>query len=188
MSRQINDSELNWVSAMRASLPTSLSDLLLDPGSMTVRLRALCDDDFSVQLLSHDWQSVSAAEYQLLDIDTRVLLREVILSGTQQPWMFARVVIPEEVVTAFGDELLQLGTRPLGEVLFQQQNIARTEFEIAQVPTDHALVSHLDTSIFEDHVLLWARRSMLQLAAGDIFLTEVALPALTKRVEMAAGV
>lgn len=113
----------------------SLSDLecacLFLSSSLTVALRRL--GELSVQLISERWtQALYPREQQLLCQDEAYWVREIYLQVNCENVIFARSVIPRALCQDVG-VLTQMGTRPLGEFLFQNQ-IRRSAFEWARTP------------------------------------------------------
>ena len=63
----------------------------------------------------------------ILDFKGDSIIREVELLGNSQVMVFARSVIP---ITNDTEDLLMIGSRPLGEVLFNDSTIARGPLQI----------------------------------------------------------
>ncbi len=145
---------------------------LLDKGSLTARLKALSGGDFKVEVVSQGWQLPNLSEARALNIDPRlrVLVREVRLIGYGQVWVHARSLIPATTLTGRHRKLAHLGSRPLGEVLFKDVSMRRSEIETARVP--------LAVTDGPEHHLAWARRSVFRLDHKPLLVCEVFLPTL----------
>ena len=98
-------------------------------------------------------------EYQLLGSTQNhgVIVREVELLGNQKPVVNARSLIP---LTDDTRDILSIGSRPLGEILFDDPDIKR---------------GHLEVGSFENS---WARRSTFTIGKTNLLVTEIFLEAL----------
>ncbi|TNG91684.1 chorismate lyase [Pasteurellaceae bacterium USgator11] len=106
--------------ALIAPLTPAEQEWLLCSDSLTAKLKAQCQQ-FEVELLSQNWQQdLAKSESAVLPADQSYLIREVFLHGDRQRWVFARTVIPQQLCRQF-PQLMQLGAKPLGEFLFEQQ-------------------------------------------------------------------
>ncbi|WP_226703399.1 chorismate--pyruvate lyase family protein [Microbulbifer elongatus] len=108
--------------------PERLLPWLLHPGSLTAALKHLSNGEFSVQILSQGWQQPHLEERRALNLKerTRALVREVLLYGSDEnPWVYARSVLPERTLAGKSRYLRTLDNRPLGELLFSQPDIRR---------------------------------------------------------------
>ncbi|MGV6988570.1 chorismate--pyruvate lyase family protein [Testudinibacter sp. P80/BLE/0925] len=109
------------------ALSATEQEWLLCAESLTAKLKRHCKL-FQVELLHQGWQNeLFSNESAVLAKNQRYWLREVFLYGDQQPWLFARTVIPEQLCIQF-PPLLALGDKPLGEFLFEQKFV-RGELE-----------------------------------------------------------
>lgn len=164
--------------AARVRLPPCARSWLLSTGSLTTRLRSLGARDFRVSVLLEAWRRPARLEAAALRMPlARVAwIREVLLLSGDNPWVFARTVIPVPSLAGSRRRLRRLGSRPLGNVFQQRCRVRRGPLEVARIaPTD---------SIYrraEPHVVpgRWARRSMLYIQERPILVTEVFLPGLT---------
>lgn len=153
-------------------------DWLLDQGSLTRRLTALSADQFQVQVVQEGWQSLRPDESTALGLpeSSRGWVREVLLCGQHEPWVFARSVAGEQALKHSGLDLQRLGERPLGELLFCSPGFQRGPLELCFYPQDWLPLA-------QRHSGLWARRSCFQQAALGILVAEVFLPALWQQLE-----
>ncbi|WP_295802587.1 chorismate lyase [uncultured Microbulbifer sp.] len=107
--------------------PEKLLPWLLHPGSLTAALKHLSNGEFSVQILHQGWQQPRLEERRALNLRerSRALIREVLLYGNGQPWVYARSVLPERTLAGKSRYLRSLDNRPLGELLFSQPDTRR---------------------------------------------------------------
>lgn len=150
--------------------PRALRPWLLDRGSLTERLIAVSDGQFRVEVLQQRWGVAHRDEARLLGLKARqaALIREVILYGKQQPWVYARSILPATSLERSLRHLKQLGNKPLGAVLFSDPHMQRSDIEIAQLAA-----SQLP---FADKPA-WGRRSIFFLHQKPLLVSEVFLPA-----------
>ena len=147
--------------------------------SMTARLQSCCQNQLTVNVLSHQWQLPRRDDCHYLNLpgNEYVVVREVVLSCADTPYIYARTIIPENTVNNVGDALLALGDRPLGEVLFADPNLTRSELELAELSVENTEFQAAVNSTQVNADTLWARRSIFYLAGkGSLGLTEVFLP------------
>lgn len=174
---------MRWYPSSRlflADIPASLSAWLLDPGSLTQRLRRVCTGRFRVQVLNQSWQRPSQDEARVLKLrwDTRTWIREVQLLCDDQPWVFARTLIPPSTLRGRGRRLTTLGTRPLGAVLFADPRVQRGPVEIARITTGQPLHRRAFPHTIEPPNVIWGRRSVFRINGDPLLVSEIFLPGL----------
>ena len=145
---------------LRAQLPETLRPWLFAEGSLTQRLIALSGDRFRVQVLAQCWQRPAPAEAHLLGQPptARALIREVILFGGDQPWVYARSILPASTLTGDLRRLRKLQNSSLGALLFTYPDLHRQPFELACSNG------------------LWGRRSRFELGRRALIVSEFFLP------------
>lgn len=160
-----------------AKLPAEFRDALLGRGSLTRRLKRQHNNDFFVQVLRQQWGLPTFTEQTFLKIGKqgRASIREVLLYGSGAPVVFARSVLPESSLVGKNRELLGLGTRPLGEYIFNQPGLTRGPIEIARIPA-RQFNRYLDFDYHDEPA--WGRRSLFYLNDKPISVCEVFLPKL----------
>ncbi len=148
---------------------------------MTKRLKQLSGNQFSVTVLNHSWQQPQQSEQEILSLEKSWGIgREVVLNGINQSWIYARSFFPESVVKAYGEELLELGQRPLGEILFNNPEVTRSDFSIASLLPEHLEYQVAANALKQAPQFFWARRSQFTLPGGVIVLMEVFSPLLER--------
>lgn len=155
--------------------PKTLLPWLDDSGSLTARLIALSKSDFHVQVVQQQLGIPSRDEQQALHMPrpALALIREVILFGHHQPWVFARSVLPLSSLTHTLRHLRKQRNRPLGAFLFSQPQLERSAIAVAAFSVDDGYVPHALVS----QTPLWGRRSVFSLDAKPLLVSEVFLPA-----------
>ena len=156
-------------------------------GSLTAALKQLSNGRFHVKILRQYWGQAHPGESRALRLDPRALclIREVILFGNHQPWVFARSILPEQTLTGSLRCLRGLDERPLGEILFANRRIQRGALEAARILPPHSHLSGVATwlSTAADPVdlsnadaPLWGRRSVFALGRRRLLVAEWFLP------------
>lgn len=153
---------------------TRLQNWLLDSGSLTAKLIKLSNGEFSVQVLRQVHARASRSEALALGIGfhERCVIREVILRGNNQPWVFARSVLPLSSLTGSLRHLRKRGNRSLGAFLFSQPQLKRSPIALALISSHHA---YLPKSLVGD-AQVWGRRSIFSIGDKPLLVSEVFLP------------
>ena len=170
--------EAHWQSYRRLpayAVPARWRHWLLDRGSLTQRLIAASNSQFRVRILAQGITKPRRTEAKALGIPHQQLavVREVILYGNDQPWVYARSVLPLSSLTGRLTRLRKLDERPLGALLFADPSMRRGKLELASVqPSKVALP--LELGIFD--TALWGRRSVFYVAEKPLLVSEIFLP------------
>jgi chorismate--pyruvate lyase len=153
----------------------TLKSWLLHSGSLPERLQTHCRN-FTVGVLTQRQQLATAEEYQQLDMQleeqsqSNWQVREVILYGDNQPWVFARSVIPQ---TLCEQDFAHLGNRPLGHLIFNDDRFKRMPFQfICLQPAK----TWLRANNLPEAQQLWARRSVFRYQHLSMMIAETFLP------------
>jgi len=166
---------LNWANAEDMHPCPSAAQLawLLDPGSLTRRLTDLADGDFAVQVRHEHWQPLREDECAALGVAQhhQGWIREVILTGHNVPWVFARSAAAQRTLPGGALDLGAVGNRALGELLFCAPGFPRSALELCPYPPEYLPPELRETS-------LWTRRSCFGQDHARVLVAEVCLPAL----------
>lgn len=173
--------ELIWHYPPDQPLPgcTSLEwEWLNSVDSLTARLRRISDNSTRMELLSATWQKPYVEEQKLLenaDSHGETWVREIIHWHRQQAWVWARVIIPAQTlhITQLDGNMAQ----PIGDILFQDPHLKRTELTLASLPGDHPYQRRAAPYSAEPEQSFWARRSFLWFHHQPLLAIEVFLPA-----------
>lgn len=154
-----------------------LRNWLLNTGSLTERLQSQCLR-FEVEVLSQSVSDISQDEShylfgQFAEQAQSTQVREVFLKGNGQQWVFARSLLPCAFLQKEMAELTQLGTQPLGKIIFNDDRFKRLGFQIVECPTGGPMQSSL--AIAAD-ISLWGRRSLFRFKQHHIMVAEIFLP------------
>jgi len=139
-------------------VPKHVCNWLLDGQSLTAKLRDKYKD-FKVNVLSQEQNNPYDCELKLLKVSSNqvFIVREVELIGSQIPVVIARSLIP---LTEDTKDILKIGAKPLGEILFNDPEIKR---------------GHLEVGSFHN---LWARRSIFTIGKTKLLVSEIFLEPL----------
>lgn len=168
--------DVNWVSAKHAPTNLRLNDWLLDPSSLTARLKKQCQS-FQVFLLGQQiepCQEHEANDY--INTGEQVLIREVILYCDNKPHVFARSLLPLNSLTGEQQSLANLGEQPLGQVLFNNPKLHREIVQVAEIQPSqriHELGAMIALNVEHN---LWGRRSLFFIENKPLMVAEVFLP------------
>ncbi|MPY25709.1 chorismate lyase [Shewanella psychropiezotolerans] len=172
---------IQWFSPEQISeLPDSpLSEWLLSSGSLTQKLRSHCTK-FEVKILGEGTITPFNGEFPT---QRQAWVREVLLCLDGVAWIFARTLIPANLLDKKETEFLTLGTRPLGELLFSSDNFTPGKIEIAHFTPCHRL-AQLTESIKQPVTQeLWGRRRYFSYDDEQLIVSETFLPAARKIIE-----
>ena len=173
--------EPNWLPAWRgrqSNIPSTARSWLYEPASLTQRLRNTCGHAFQVRLLQQCWTKPFQGEAKTLRIRNgqQALIREVLLRCDRQPLILARTIIPHRTLRGAHRRLSNLGTRPLGEVIFSYPGLQRLRLEVAHVTkSDWNAESMADLA---PNSGVWGRRTVYSLSGRTLLVCEFFLPAV----------
>jgi chorismate--pyruvate lyase len=166
----------HWQNSDSCALPEHLQSWLLDPDSLTARLKTHCHQ-FRVELLGQKIEHCQADEaVAAIPVGEKVLVREVLLYCDDQPQVFARSLLPVSSLTGTEQALANLGTKSLGQVLFNNPSLERKVIEVATFGLTSSvgkLARNLQLTMTQT---LWGRRSIFMLDNKPLMVAEVFLP------------
>ena len=157
------------------AIPRDLANWLLEPSSLTQRLKSTFEAPFSVSLIEQAWSRPLLNDARCLNhaADQYALTREVFLNIGDATAVFARSTLPKEVAFKL-QGLTRLGNKPLGEIIFSYPDLQRVKLEFAKVP-----VSHLSSMLQKKLTgcsYIWGRRNSYQIQGGIFLVSEFFLP------------
>lgn len=140
-------------------------DWLLDPGSLTSRLRHLSKGDFQVEVLEENWAQPDQGQLDMFNLpEEEIWSRRVLLRGFRQPWVVAHTSIPKSSMDSPLKKVLDLNEKPLGELLFIEKDMSRGPIYICKTKTG------------------WGRRSKFFLYQQPLVVAEYFLESFIKTV------
>jgi len=177
----------HWFDHANALQPApALRAWLTDPGSMTFKLRARCNE-LRVLRLRQRPSNAQADEAGFVGLATPrqpVEERDVILYCDGEPVIFGHTVTPLASASAW-PFFRRLGVRPLGASLFSDPLVTRAPLQYARLHANHPLVRRIGAvidlhSMLPPQLPLYARRSLFRRHGSVMLVTDVFLPALSK--------
>ena len=158
-------------------VPSDLSSWLFDDSSLTARMIALCGEKFNVRLISQQWKKIEHEDASAMALKNThsALVRQVLLCNGEQPLVYAKTIIPATTIQGSQRRYANMGSRPLGAMLFSDRTMQREEVQVAQLPLQHKAYSY--TAIDE---VMWGRRSVFRVAGKPILVGEYFLPELLR--------
>ena len=173
---------IQWFSPERADSiqNAQLKDWLLATGSLTLKLKNLCND-FEVKVLGEQLTSPLATDTM---IEETVWMREVLLCLDGTPWVFARTLVPQSLLDFKSQTFTQLGNKPLGELLYTSPEIIPGKIELAKFDTCSRLAK-LATSLKQEiSDPLWGRRRHFSIDTRHLTVSEIFLPAAVAHMKL----
>ena len=155
---------------------------LLDNGSLTRRLRAVCNEPFRVKIVAQGWVPplINEAHHLNIALHRRIFRREVVLLCGERPMVYARTVIPARTLKGRLSRLAKLGEKPLGEILFNDPHIQRRDLEIARLQPGELLFENarrlLPDAQKKPIDAIWGRRSTFAYHDKRLLVSEIFLP------------
>lgn len=159
--------------------PDAVRSWLFDASSLTARLIRYSSGDFHVELLSQEIRRPTLDEAQVLNIDCGryALIRQVHLCCGDKAVVYARTVIPLSTLTGAQRSYGNLGTRPLGAMLFADRSMRREEVMVTQLHSENALYEKTGAQ----GKPVWGRRSVFKVSGKPLLVSEYYLPTLFSR-------
>ena len=150
---------------------------LHDHGSLTLRIQQHCTD-FSVRNICSHLAPAAHDETSLLGLplQQKIYTREVFLYADGTPVVFAHSVVGAQYLRGAWHTLQNLGSRPLGALLFAHPLVVRAPLRYKALKPHHALYRRVAAMLDVAHERLWARRSLFSLHNTPLLVTEVFLP------------
>jgi chorismate--pyruvate lyase len=158
-------------------LSVPLRSLLLDPGSLTRRLKALSKVQFKVAVASERWDAMTGAEARRLGMrpGQRAWIREVTLHCDGHAVVYARSIIPASTYRACYARLGRLGTRPLGELLFRDRASRRADMTVFRLRPGSALYERARRFGGVPAPAYWGRQSVFRFRGRPLLVSEIFL-------------
>ena len=171
--------EPRWTARLdecRPAASPAVAAWLLETGLLTERLRACCDGEPGLSV-------VTLAEAPIADSDAAVLqaagltafVREIELTCDGRPWVFAQTLIPQSTLIR-QRWLSTLGGAALGERLAAVPGLERGPLEFTRLVAGDRLYHRALRERADQPASLWARRSWFAIAGDRLLVQEVFLP------------
>ena len=154
-------------------LPHGVRHWLLDRGSLTAHLLCTSGGQLQVRKLSQGIGRPLLSESRFLGIPQgeRALIREVTLHCLDEPWVYARSVIPVSSLKGPLRRLRHLGNQSLGALIFKEPSMRRGAFQVSLMSGDSAYI-HPDCRQSGE---AWGRRSYFRIHNQPLLVSEVFL-------------
>ena len=168
----------HWQNPIADNIPKYLLNWLVEPSSLTARLKRHCSQ-FRVEVLGQQIELCQSHEANdVIKVNEQVLVREVLLYCDDVPQVFARSLLPLSTLTDDEQQLAELGNQPLGQVLFNNPSLVRKNLTIAtfdQSSSVGQLVKSLSIDV-DDQFIMWGRSSLFFVHQKPLMVAEVFLP------------
>ncbi|PID48456.1 MAG: hypothetical protein CR991_11730 [Proteobacteria bacterium] len=173
----------DWKPLTSSSLLTAWqAQWLQDQGSLTQKIRQVCQHDLQVKVLIHQFIAAPAFTEKELHIEAghALLHREVLLCDGETPLVFACSLLPEVALHGSYEALRELGNRPLGHWIFSEPILQRANMHYASLPITNRLFQNL-RHVMELSGSLCGRKTLFTGADKPFLVSEFFLPELQKR-------
>jgi chorismate--pyruvate lyase len=162
--------------------PREWQPWLSDTGSLTQKIEKAIGRKLEVQVLRDCPQSLNSDESRYFHFKIRrCRVREVLLCSNSIPLVMAHSVIPTFSSSGSNHQILRLGTKPLGAVLFRKtrkHSKAKPPRDIARLDKASELWKRCSKHSTALSSPLWARRTLYRLKGHPILVNEIFLPTL----------
>lgn len=154
-------------------------DWLTKPYVLSHALRK-ASADLNLEFISQEPDIIFPDEASRLNLpaEKQTLVRKIFLQSGQNPYVFARTIIPPQTYAALQAEIESVGDNFIGEYLIYNRNgIKRDPFEFAYMTPSMNMMQERQSFIpFSDiNNTLWARRSCFWIKQLPLLITELFL-------------
>jgi chorismate--pyruvate lyase len=162
--------------------PLQWQSWLSDTGSLTQKIERAIGQKLEVVVLRDCRQNLNSDESRYFHFKIkRCRIREVLLCANGMPLVMANSIIPGISSSGTNHEVLRLGKKPLGAVLFAKTRMRSKKKplrEIARLDKRNILWKKCFQQYQNLPAVSWARRTLYQLKGRPLLVSEVFLPAL----------
>ncbi len=164
------------------TIPPALLSWLTYQSSLTERLKAIAGDA-RLDILGQRWESPDVFDEQVLQLDShRVLHREILTWAWDEPYWYARTIIPSTTYDVDPLFFGRLKTESLGHLIFNENRIKRDDLEHYTIDKEAIEYQWLTPVMYAQTETLWVRKSQFRLDSVPFFLIEILLPALMRAI------
>ncbi|BDX21118.1 putative chorismate pyruvate-lyase [Polynucleobacter sp. TUM22923] len=162
--------------------PRKWQSWLSDTGSLTQKIESVIGQKLEVVVLRDCRQNLNSDESRYFHLKIqRCRVREVLLCANNIPLVIARSIIPSSSSSGSNHQVLRLGRKPLGAVLFAKSRAhskAKPMREIARLDQHSALWKTCLQRYESLPSVVWGRRTLYHLKGKPLLVSEVFFPAL----------
>ena len=124
----------SWITSKEfhnESIDTHVKSWLTETGPITNRIKS--NGTFKLELIKDEVGTVKRTDANFLGEDLgEIKIREVLLLSNNKPKVFARSLIPNRTIEKGLSELGELGSKPLGDILFEKEIFKKIETVFAK--------------------------------------------------------
>lgn len=152
-------------------------------GSLTKKLRRLnqlLTGAMNHRIYQEAWGAMYHDESEYLGLlpTEPVRVRETDWSHQESLWVMTRCIIPAHTINSKTQVLAHIGERSLGDLLFKDPELQRSEFEFKLLTLKDPYLQRLAANAAGGDVRYWARRSLFYYFEQPLLVMEVFLPTL----------
>ena len=104
------------------------------------------------------------------------LVRQVLLCCGDKPLVYARTVIPATTIKGAQRRFANMGSRPLGAMLFADRTMRREAVQVSLLAESHDANRYVKAD-----AAVWGRRSVFRVSGKPILVSEYFLPELLEQ-------
>ena len=166
--------------SLKSKISPALAEWVLEPNSMTAKLRDAGGSSFRVNVIHHDWSIPRPTELNTLNLPAHsaAIVREIELICHNQTYIFARSVYPAKSMLGKNYILRHLGERPVGDIMYADPRLTRINVELAQLRPGHVDYNHAALILKNPPKSLWARRAVFIVNRHPLLISEIFLPTI----------
>ena len=174
--------KLNWEnkqSIIHQDIDETIQSYLFQDGSLTRYLQQQCKGIFQIELKSEAWHTPMPDEATILGLNNNedAFIRESWLKSDNIKLVYARTIIPRKTLIGETEVLANLGTKPLGEILFADESTYRAKTHYAKIPTECDLYTLITDNISNNNDEgIWGRQSLFYIQDKPLLISEIFLP------------
>lgn len=173
-----NQEPLWYVSRLcsRHKFSVNVQSWIYESGSITQRLRRIYGENVAVKVLFQKRCVPYLSELKRLGLSEHqfTLCREVLIHVNDTPLVLARTIIPFQTIKVTHRRLSNLGSRPLGEVIFSYPELERKSLDLTQInPSEWRQSAVYRANINQP---ITGRRTIYAIANHPLLISEFFLP------------
>ncbi len=164
-------------SELASALSSAERDWLLNPGSLTKRLRKLTNQiQFSLKHEGLNLALDEEADALGQPSQNSMWIREIEWNFKNHVWVVARTIIPLTTLHTKDNGLSELRNQPIGDLMFEDPNLIRKSIELCSLNSTHPYFQNASEQLTHFTEAVWARRSVFYFYGKPLLVVETFLP------------
>ena len=169
---------INWMNqsdfSRHPNLTRNVKSWLYETTLLTTRLKQSAKS-FQLKVLKETYEKYSPLLSDV-PITNNNYIREIMMLSDNEPVILGQTTVPEDTLKHNG-WAKNLGTKGLGEALFNLPNVSRSVFNFSFCVTNNSMLKKYDLRLPETESMhLWIRRSSFLIENRPLWVVEIFLP------------